>query len=162
VAFACATSFPDKNGNKDAFIVTTMAIVLVTVFILGGGTEGTLSKLQIAVDVDEDLFDDSSVPRLSGGGFVSSMWGRAGALGDKWFVREEGLIGGGSAVIDSSKDIEMTSQGPAGSGRSDEDEGDTVGLVKGGGKEASTQRRSTGSRRLKKTQSSLFDFGQKS
>lgn len=38
VAFACAQVFPDTNGNRDAVLVTTMTIVLITVFTMGSAT----------------------------------------------------------------------------------------------------------------------------
>jgi len=54
VAYACVKSFPDDNGNQSSFIVTTMAIVLFTVFIMGGMTECILDKLKIKMGVDYD------------------------------------------------------------------------------------------------------------
>ena len=56
VAFACATTFPNDHGNRDAFVVTTMAVVLVTVFVMGGGTETALDVLGIKTGVVEEEF----------------------------------------------------------------------------------------------------------
>jgi NhaP-type Na+/H+ or K+/H+ antiporter len=35
VAYACVSTFPDIYGHRDSFIITTMMIILTTVFILG-------------------------------------------------------------------------------------------------------------------------------
>lgn len=56
VAYACAKTFPDDYGNRTAFVITTMVIVLVTVFILGGTTEVVLGALEIEMNVDEDKY----------------------------------------------------------------------------------------------------------
>lgn len=56
VAYACAKSFPDDNGNRTPFVITTMAIVLVTVFVLGGSTEIALRALNIDMHVDEEQY----------------------------------------------------------------------------------------------------------
>lgn len=56
VAYACVKSFPDTFGHQMQFMATTMAIVLMTVFLLGGTTEMVLSLLKIEVDVDEDQY----------------------------------------------------------------------------------------------------------
>jgi len=56
VAYACSRSFPDTFGNRNLFIVTTMAIVLVTVFFLGGTTEIVLKLLNIDMSVDEGKY----------------------------------------------------------------------------------------------------------
>jgi hypothetical protein len=56
VAFACVTSFPDTNGNKNAFILTTMVIIFATVFLMGGTTSKVLDALGIEVDVDEAAY----------------------------------------------------------------------------------------------------------
>lgn len=53
VAYACANNFPDANGNRESFILITMSIVLVTVFLLGSRTEYALDALEIEVRVDE-------------------------------------------------------------------------------------------------------------
>jgi NhaP-type Na+/H+ or K+/H+ antiporter len=54
VAYACVRSFPDTFGHQKEFVITTMVIVLVTVFVLGGTTEMVLNHLEIEVNVDED------------------------------------------------------------------------------------------------------------
>jgi NhaP-type Na+/H+ or K+/H+ antiporter len=54
VAYACVRSFPDTFGHQNGFIITTMVIVLVTVFALGGTTEMVLNRLEIESNVDED------------------------------------------------------------------------------------------------------------
>jgi len=54
VAYACAKTFPDVYGSQGPMVVTTMSIVLLTVFFLGGATEWALAKLVIEMNVDED------------------------------------------------------------------------------------------------------------
>merc|ERR1711871_592759 len=56
VAFACAQVFPDANGHRDVFLVTTMLLVLITVFTMGCGTVPMLNKLGIQTGIDEDEF----------------------------------------------------------------------------------------------------------
>jgi NhaP-type Na+/H+ or K+/H+ antiporter len=56
VAYACVRSFPDTFGHQRQFIITTMVIVLVTVFALGGTTEMVLNRLEIETNVDEDKY----------------------------------------------------------------------------------------------------------
>lgn len=56
VAYACAKTFPDSLGNRTPFVITTMVVVLVTVFLLGGTTEIALDALDIDVDVDEEEY----------------------------------------------------------------------------------------------------------
>ncbi|GKY91560.1 sodium/hydrogen exchanger 8 [Mayamaea pseudoterrestris] len=58
VAYACVRSFPDTFGHQNEFAMTTMAIVLVTVFVLGGTTGCVLNTLGVDVDVDEDKYMD--------------------------------------------------------------------------------------------------------
>ena len=53
VAYACAKNFPDVFGNANEFVSTTIAIVLVTVIVMGGFTEYLLDSLGIRSDVDE-------------------------------------------------------------------------------------------------------------
>ena len=53
VAYACAKSFPDTFHHQQEFMVATMVIVLLTVFLLGSTTELVLNALHIEVDVDE-------------------------------------------------------------------------------------------------------------
>lgn len=56
VAYACVRSFPDTFGHRDSFVVTTMVIVLVTVFVLGGTTSFVLGCLDIEMNVDEERY----------------------------------------------------------------------------------------------------------
>jgi NhaP-type Na+/H+ or K+/H+ antiporter len=56
VSYACSRSFPDESKYKLDFIMTTMALVVITVFVLGGTTELVLSFLGIDVGVDEDTY----------------------------------------------------------------------------------------------------------
>lgn len=56
VSYACSRSFPDESKYKLDFIMTTMALVVITVFMLGGTTELVLSFLRIDVGVDEDTY----------------------------------------------------------------------------------------------------------
>lgn len=56
VAYACVRSFPDTFHHDDEFTVTTMVIVLVTVFCLGSTTEAALNCLRIEMNVDEDRY----------------------------------------------------------------------------------------------------------
>ena len=52
VSYALVRTFP-QTGNEQIFIVTTVMIVLLTTFVLGGSTEWALRKLDIPVGVDE-------------------------------------------------------------------------------------------------------------
>lgn len=56
VAYACVRSFPSTFGHQNEFAMTTMAIVLATLFLLGSTTECALKVLGIDVDVDEDKY----------------------------------------------------------------------------------------------------------
>lgn len=56
VAFACAQVFPDANGHREVFLVTTMVIVLLTVFTMGSATVPVLKYLDIQIGVDHDAF----------------------------------------------------------------------------------------------------------
>ena len=60
VAYACVRSFPDTFQHQTEFVVVTMAIVLVTVFFLGGTTELMLKFLKIDMNVDEDKYTTGS------------------------------------------------------------------------------------------------------
>jgi sodium/hydrogen exchanger 8 len=53
VAYACACHFPDIYGHNDEFVAATMVIVLVTIIIMGGGTEPLMDHLKIRTGVDE-------------------------------------------------------------------------------------------------------------
>ena len=56
VAYACVRSFPDTFGHADEFTMTTMILVLVSVFGLGSTTECMLNVLRIQMNADEDLY----------------------------------------------------------------------------------------------------------
>jgi len=56
VAYACAKTFPDANGHRTAFCISTMVIVLVTVCLFGGTTEILLDALRIDLGIDEDEY----------------------------------------------------------------------------------------------------------
>jgi len=56
VAYACVRSFPDTFGHQREFVLTTMVIVLVTVFLLGGATETMLAVLNIETGIDEEKY----------------------------------------------------------------------------------------------------------
>ncbi|TYZ67007.1 hypothetical protein PybrP1_003256 [[Pythium] brassicae (nom. inval.)] len=60
VAYALASSFP--GAHRDYIVATTMAIVLLTVFFMGGSTVAMLEKLQIArLSPDQEAALDRSV-----------------------------------------------------------------------------------------------------
>jgi len=61
VAFACATLFPDKFGHRKEVIVTTMVIVLTTVFLMGGLTSPMLKYLHIDLNVDIDRYQPPEI-----------------------------------------------------------------------------------------------------
>jgi len=58
VAYAAASLFPDAEGNRSIVKATTMVIVIITVFVLGGLTETVCTFLKISTNV---------APRPSGG-----------------------------------------------------------------------------------------------
>eukprot|EP00536_Pseudo-nitzschia_multiseries_P011202 jgi/Psemu1/205211/e_gw1.370.73.1 len=59
VAYACVRTFPDDLGHRKDFAMTTMAIILITVFGLGLTTECALSWFDIDVGVDEKKYMQS-------------------------------------------------------------------------------------------------------
>jgi len=67
VAYACAKSFPDAFEHRTDFIVTTMCIVLGTVFLLGSTTGLVLKLLHIDMDVDEESYMAAHTERLKMG-----------------------------------------------------------------------------------------------
>ncbi|GMH67176.1 hypothetical protein TrLO_g1868 [Triparma laevis f. longispina] len=165
VAFACAISFPNTYGNRDSFIVTTMIIVLVTVFGMGGGTESVLEKLGIASGVDEDTYENT----------VKSGWG-----GEKlhnanhWIyhrlVRDDV---GDLVALDTPENSERFSAGSVGSSNGDFEmavvENDTQGLFigasssgGGSGSVSSSRKKNVNLRaNMKRRGSAIFDFGGK-
>ena len=58
VAYACAKSFPNNLDNRAPMVVTTMSIVLLTVFLLGGTTECALNLLKIEMNVDMKVSEE--------------------------------------------------------------------------------------------------------
>jgi len=56
VSYACVRTFPDTLGHQKDFTMTTMAIVLITVFLLGGTTELALKIFKIDTGVDEHTY----------------------------------------------------------------------------------------------------------
>jgi sodium/hydrogen exchanger 8 len=63
VSYALVRNFPNASGNRDIFVVTTIFVVLVTTFVLGGSTEWALKGLGIPLDVDESKHLKSLPPR---------------------------------------------------------------------------------------------------
>jgi NhaP-type Na+/H+ or K+/H+ antiporter len=61
VAYACVRTFPNTQGHQKDFAMTTMAVVLITVFLLGSTTELALSWFNIDVGVDEKKYMQSYV-----------------------------------------------------------------------------------------------------
>lgn len=61
VAYACVRTFPNTLGHQKDFAMTTMAVVLITVFLLGSTTELALSWFNIDVNVDEKKYMQSCV-----------------------------------------------------------------------------------------------------
>ena len=59
VAYACVRTFPDDLGHRKDFATTTMAIILITMFVLGLTTECALSWFDIDVGVDEKKYMQS-------------------------------------------------------------------------------------------------------
>jgi len=59
VAYACVRTFPDDLGHQREFAMTTMAVILITVFGLGMTTECALSWFDIDVGVDEKKYMQS-------------------------------------------------------------------------------------------------------
>jgi sodium/hydrogen exchanger 8 len=55
VSYALVRTFPD-TPNRNIFVVTTMMIVLVTTFCLGGSTESALQYLSIPVEIEEEKY----------------------------------------------------------------------------------------------------------
>jgi NhaP-type Na+/H+ or K+/H+ antiporter len=72
VSYGLVKMFPDNNGNKITFEVTTMLIVLITTFVFGGFTDLALKKLEIPVGVDEDTYMKSL--KQSGDATNSTSW----------------------------------------------------------------------------------------
>ena len=75
VAYACVRSFPNTFHHDDEFTVTTMVIVLVTVFGLGSTTEAALTCLNIEMNVDEDNYMEAWHRERSQDGLILQVEG---------------------------------------------------------------------------------------
>ena len=53
VAYSCARDFPNLYGHNDEITAATMALVFVTIVMMGGCTEPLLDHLQIKMNIDE-------------------------------------------------------------------------------------------------------------
>jgi sodium/hydrogen exchanger 8 len=73
VAYACAKTFPDTFGHQKEFMATTMALVLITVFVFGGTTELMLNVLKIQVNVDEDSYIENYLHADPLTGFIHNL-----------------------------------------------------------------------------------------
>jgi hypothetical protein len=73
VAYACAKTFPDTFGHQKEFMATTMALVLITVFVFGGTTELMLNVLKIQVNVDEDSYIENYLRADPLTGFIHNL-----------------------------------------------------------------------------------------
>jgi len=73
VAYACVKTFPDTFGHQQEFMATTMAIVLITVFVFGGTTELVLKLLKIEVGVDEDDYMEKFLRADPLTGFIHNL-----------------------------------------------------------------------------------------
>lgn len=73
VAYACVKTFPNTFGHKQEFMATTMALVLITVFLFGGTTELVLKLLKIEVDVDEDNYMENVLRADPLNGFIHNL-----------------------------------------------------------------------------------------
>jgi len=60
IAYACAKTFPDTNGNREEFVEVTMAIVLISVFVFGCSSDLALRALKIPTGVDEQEFREAT------------------------------------------------------------------------------------------------------
>ena len=73
VAYACVKSFPNTFGHQKEFMATTMANILITVFVFGGTTELVLKLLKIQVDVDEDNYIEKFLRADPLTGFIHNL-----------------------------------------------------------------------------------------
>jgi hypothetical protein len=112
VAFACAQVFPDAKNHREAFLVTTMVIVLLTVFTMGSATVPVLKYLEIEIGVDHDGF---AAPAPS----ARTMWcvELDRKYMQRWFTRQgaRGLRRGLSTNISNPYKDDLSS--PPGDGR---------------------------------------------
>jgi sodium/hydrogen exchanger 8 len=56
VAYACVRTFPNELGHRKDFAMTSMAIILITTFVLGTTTPLALQFFGIDIDVDEKKY----------------------------------------------------------------------------------------------------------
>jgi sodium/hydrogen exchanger 8 len=56
VAYSCARDFPNLFGHNAEFTACTMAIVFVTIVVMGGCTDPLLEMMQIPINVDEKQY----------------------------------------------------------------------------------------------------------
>ena len=69
VSYGLVRTFP-ATENKATIVVTTMFLVLLTTFVLGGSTEWMLNFLQIPVNIDENEYLDRLQKRKLMPGFM--------------------------------------------------------------------------------------------
>lgn len=149
VAYACVRSFPNTFQHKDEFTVTTMVIVLVTVFGLGSTTEAALNYLKIEMNVDEDSYMEAWHRERSQDGFILQVEG----------VFQQYALRSGTSMALNTEDERPVAMTPGGDAiasdfhhHHDTDEGDRSGMM-----EAGTQCPPRG----KKKKESVFDYGNK-
>jgi len=56
VCYACVETFPNANGNREAFVSITMGIVLMSVFLMGSTTNAGLNFFNIDCEIDEEKY----------------------------------------------------------------------------------------------------------
>jgi sodium/hydrogen exchanger 8 len=88
VSYALVRTFPD-TPNRNIFVVTTMMIVLVTTFFLGGSTEAALQFLSIPMEMDEDKYNATLRKKRLLSVYLGRLEGRLRG----WVLRDEALIG---------------------------------------------------------------------
>mmetsp|Transcript_30242 Transcript_30242/g.73553 ORF Transcript_30242/g.73553 Transcript_30242/m.73553 type:complete len:752 (-) Transcript_30242:169-2424(-) len=61
VAYACVRTFPNELGHRKDFAMTTMAVILITTFVLGTTTPIALTFFDIDTDVDEKKYMEEAL-----------------------------------------------------------------------------------------------------
>ena len=61
VAYACVRTFPNALGHRKDFAMTTMAVILITTFVLGTTTPIALNFFDIDTDVDEKKYMEEAL-----------------------------------------------------------------------------------------------------
>mmetsp|Transcript_33794 Transcript_33794/g.50113 ORF Transcript_33794/g.50113 Transcript_33794/m.50113 type:complete len:590 (-) Transcript_33794:128-1897(-) len=85
VSYALVKTFPENTGHQVSFVVTTMFIVLITTFVLGGSTEAALKCMNIPMGIDENKYVKSLTKRS----FVFSRAQRFEAFTlRRWIIRD--------------------------------------------------------------------------